>query len=176
MVPTTKEQAVYIIGDSNLRHLTSKLMSDRKLARLPIRVDAISGRRAGDLSAADVEKAARYRFVILMLGNNDLGAFRDRPAVSPVNVACKLIAFKEVLEDKGCRVRVIKMLPRTDVRPELIAETNAILKRHLGRNLFSNMTIQRSVFRRNRGGYHPVQSGQLDLLRGLFGACKTFGF
>ena len=140
MVPTTKEQAVYIIGDSNLRHLTSKLLSDRKLARLPIPVDAISGRRAGDLSAA------RYRFEILMLGNNDLGAFGDRPAVSPVNVACKLIAFKEVLEDKGCPVRVIKMLPRTVVRPELIAETNAILKRHLGRNLFSNMTIERSVF------------------------------
>ena len=49
-------------------HFTSKLLSDRKLARLPIRVDAISGRRAGDLSASDVEGAARYRFVILMLG------------------------------------------------------------------------------------------------------------
>ena len=34
------------------------------------------------------------------------------------------------------------MLPRTDVQPELIAATNAILKRHLGRNFFSNMTIK----------------------------------
>ena len=110
-----------------------------------------------------------------MVGNNDLGAFKNRPASPPIDVACKLIAVKEVLAESGTRVRVVKMLPRLDVRAELIEETNVILKRHLGRNLFSEMTIYQKKFQ-TRGGYHPVESGQLDLLRGLYKACKTFGF
>ena len=170
-----KHPEILIIGDSNLKHLSQMALKDSKLASLPIVINAVSGRRASDLDNTDLENAMKYRFVILMVGNNDLGAFRERTASPPIDVACKLIAFKELLTDNGTRVRVIKMLPRNDVNPNLIQSTNVILKRHLGRNLFSSMTIYIKKFR-TRGGYHPVPSGRMDLLRGLFKACQTFGF
>ena len=170
-----KYPGILIIGDSNLKHLSQMALKDSKLASLPIVINAISGRRASDLDNTDLENAMKYRFVILMVGNNDLGAFRERTTSPPIDVACKLIAFTELLTDNGTRVRVIKMLPRNDVNPNLIQSTNVILKRHLGRNLFCSMTIYNKKFR-NRGGYRPVPSGRLDLLRGLFKACQTFGF
>ena len=170
-----KYPEILIIGDSNLKHLSQMALKDSKLASLPIVINAVSGRRASDLDNTDLENAMKYRFVILMVGNNDLGAFRERTASPPIEVACKLIAFKELLTENGTRVRVIKMLPRNDVNPNLIQSTNVILKRHLGRNLFSSMTIYNKKFR-TRGGYHPVPSGRIDLLRGLFKACQTFGF
>ena len=40
--------------------------------------------------------------------------------------------------------------------------------------VFFNDNIQQKF--RTRGGYHPVPSGRMDLLRGLFKACQTFGF
>ena len=170
-----KNPGVLIVGDSNTRHLSQEIYADRKLANLPIYLNAISGRRAMDLDHRDLENCLRFRYVVLMLGNNDLGQFRDRPAIDPELVAFKLIAFAELLLEEGTRVRVIKLLPRTDVRKELIDICNAVLKRHLGRNLFSQMTIYRQKFN-TRGGYHPNQTGRLDLLRGLYKACKTFGF
>ena len=170
-----KYPEILIIADSNLKHLTQRALKDTKLASLPTVINAVSGRRASDLDNTDLENAMKYRFVILMVGNNDLGAFRERTASPPSDVACKLIAFKELLADNGTRVRVIKMLPRNDVNRNLIQSTNVILKRHLGRTLFSSMTIYNKKLR-TRGGYHPVPSGRMDLLSGLFKACQIFGF
>ena len=110
MVPKT--EAVLIIGDSNIRHLERDILKDKLLSQIPLRVDGVSGRRAMDLTATDVDRAANYRFVVVMLGNNDLGKFRNRSAELPINVACKLIAFCQVLSEKGTRVRVVKLLPK----------------------------------------------------------------
>ena len=135
----------------------------------------MSERRIGDINLRDIERFARFRYIIIMVGNNDLGNFRQRRAVDPRFVACNLIAVAEILMERGCRVRVIKLLPRTDVTPHLIVNGNQVLKRHLGRNLFCQMTIYRSKFNHG-GGYHPVPKWALDLLRGLYKACQTFGF
>ena len=170
-----KIPGIMVVGDSNLRHLAGKVYRDRKLSRLPLHVDRVSGRKVADITYRDIERFAAYRYVILMVGNNDLGQFRDRSATDSIIVACNLVAVAELLQEKGCRVRVVKMLPRTDVSADLIDECNVVLKRHLGRNLFSKMTIYHCKFA-NRGGFHPIESGQLDLLRGLYKACRTFGF
>ena len=170
-----KKQEILAVGDSNLRHLQYKISIDKKLSKLPLNIDAVSGRRIGDINLRDIERFARFRYIIIMVGNNDLGNFRQRRAVDPRTVACNLIAVAEILMERGCRVRVIKLLPRTDVAPHLIVNGNQVLKRHLGRNLFCQMTIYRSKFNHG-GGYHPVPKGALDLLRGLYKACQTFGF
>ena len=173
MVPKT--EAVLIIGDSNIRHLERDIMKDKLLSQKPLTVDGVSGRRAMDLTATDVDRAAKYRFVVVMLGKNDLEKFRNRNTELPINVACKLIAFCQVLSQKGKRVRVVKLLPRLDVAMPLIIQTNEILQRHLGRNLFKQVCMFKKQFD-NKGGYHPVPRGKLDILRLLLKACETFGY
>ena len=132
---TPKKDAILIMGDSNIKNLRNELC-DRFLKQLPVVVDGVSGRRAMDLNVNDMELACQYRYVIIMVGNNDLWKFKHREAENPTLVACKIIAFQEVLSKRGTRVRVIKLLPRKDVEPHLIVAANQVLQRHLDRNLF----------------------------------------
>ena len=172
---TPKKDAILIMGDSNIKHLRNEILCDRFLKQLPVVVDGVSGRRAMDLNVNDVELACQYRYVIIMVGNNDLGKFKHREAEDPTLVACKIIAFQEVLSERGTRVRVIKLLPRKDVEPHLIVAANQVLQRHLGRNLFKATQMYMKQFD-NRGGFHPVYGGKLDIFRFLVKACETFGF
>ena len=112
--------------------------------------------------------------MLVMVGNNDLGKFKQREAKDPTLVACKLIAFQEVLSERGRRVRVIKLLPRKDVEPHLIVAANQVLQRHLGRNQLKANQMYMKQFD-NREGFHPVYGGKLDILRFLVKACDTFG-
>ena len=80
-----------------------------------------------------------------------------------------------MLIERGTRVRVIKLLPRKDVEPHLIVAANQVLQRHLGRNLFKATRMYMKHFD-NRGGFHSICGGKLDILRFLVKACETFGF
>ena len=171
-----KRNAILIIGDSNIKHIRNDILNDRYLKQLPIVVDGVSGRRVMDLGEKDLLFAMQFRYVVIMLGNNDLGKFKNRTAVDPKTVALKLVAFQQLLSENCTRVRVIKLLPRKDVRINLFIEANEVLKRHLGRNLFKNTHMYMKQFDDKKGGFHPVENGKFDILRFLLKACETFGF
>ena len=50
-----------------------------------------------DLGENDLLFAMQFRYVVILLGNNDLGKFENRAAVDPKTVALKLVDIQQLL-------------------------------------------------------------------------------
>ena len=50
-----------------------------------------------DLGENDLLFSMQFRYVVILLGNNDLGKFENRAAVDPKTVALKLVDIQQLL-------------------------------------------------------------------------------
>ena len=96
---------------------------------------AFPGFRASFLWAKEALHAKKFSHVIIMCGNNDIGVHpRNKyPTKTPLETACRLIAFHDVLKEAGVNVAVVGLMLRGDfcLKKHLVTETNECLKRWL---------------------------------------------
>ena len=119
------------MGDSNLVRLSKEIDEDNLLQAKNVSLRCRPGLRAKHLNAEDLLFCSKFDICILVVGNNDISSHPTKKWIvpeSPRNTAAKLYAFAMCLMDLKTETRVVGLMPRPDVKYDIVKKTNDYLK------------------------------------------------
>lgn len=138
--PVNTINRFFCIGDSNLRNAWNHCALFEKYAGLAdeVTIDALGGRSASHLGGL-VRAAREFRYVIVMVGNNDFNRTQSQVLLSH---------FKNFVNNLQSvqKIKILALLHRKDNDAEKIKKFNKELSKTLPNSYFPSKIIQRRDF------------------------------
>ena len=132
--------------------MRNEIQQDVRLNDKGIDVCGLGGLRSSNLGSELLLVASQYDYIVIMLGNNDVAPFYNRPVLDSNECVENLLTFANVLINRGKEVFVIGLMNRPDVDLLTVMLVNDALCKELGNRYVPNkVLLNRHFIVRNDG-------------------------